>query len=278
MKIYFSEEIDVTEKMIDDFKKAAHLCLSDEDIDYDRCELSVSFVDRETIRNINFEYRNKDEPTDVLSFPQYESKEDLPEEGSICLGDVVICTDKALEQAKHFGHSEEREIVYLFVHSILHLIGYDHMNEEDMQKMRQKEEQIMEVLHLRREHVVSDKELFQMAIEASKNAYAPFSKFKVGAALLSKDGRVFTGVNVENSSYGATICAERTACTKAVSEGVREFEAIAIVANESKVFPCGICRQFLYEFAPDLQVITGENENDLVKWKLSELLAEGFKL
>ena len=78
---------------------------------------------------------------------------------------------------------------------------------------------------------ISNKELFRIAVEAEKNSYAPFSNFHVGAALLSVDGRVFTGVNVENSSLGASICAERTACTKAVSEGVREFSKIAISGN-----------------------------------------------
>lgn len=122
------------------------------------------------------------------------------------------------------------------------------------------------------------KELYRKAAEVLPNAYAPFSRFKVGAALLTKSGEVFTGVNVENSSYGATICAERTACVKAVSEGFREFEALAVAASEGEGSPCGICRQFLYEFAPDLTVIVGEDEEHLKTYKLNELLPEGFKL
>lgn len=125
---------------------------------------------------------------------------------------------------------------------------------------------------------MDNKELFRLAQKAMPNAYAPFSKFQVGAALLSKDGQVFTGVNVENSSYGGTICAERTACLKAVSEGVREFEKIALVTSEGFGWPCGLCRQFLYEFAPDLEVITGPDEDNLRSLKLYELLPEGFKL
>ena len=122
------------------------------------------------------------------------------------------------------------------------------------------------------------KELYRTAVDAMKNSYAPFSKFTVGAALLAKDGRVFTGVNVENSSYGATICAERTAFVKAVSEGCREFDTIAITCNEGAAWPCGICRQFMYEFGPDLKVITGQNEEQLKTMTLGELLPEGFKL
>jgi cytidine deaminase len=125
---------------------------------------------------------------------------------------------------------------------------------------------------------MNDKQLYLIAKENLDKAYAPFSNFKVGAALLTKDGKVFTGVNVENSSYGATICAERTACVKAVSEGYRDFEKIAIVSSGGEAFPCGICRQFLYEFADDLIVITGKNENELVTYRLNELLPEGFKI
>ena len=125
---------------------------------------------------------------------------------------------------------------------------------------------------------ISDKELFRMAVKASENAYAPFSNFHVGAALLAKDGTVHTGVNIENSSYGATICAERTAMVKAISEGCRVFDSIAIAGNGGTSWPCGICRQFMYEFCPDIRVISGEGEDDLKVYTLKELLPEGFKL
>lgn len=122
------------------------------------------------------------------------------------------------------------------------------------------------------------KELYKMAEKAVDNAYAPYSKFKVGAALLTKEGRVFTGVNVENSSFGATICAERTAYVKAVSEGFREFEAIAVTSDQGKAWPCGICRQFMYEFGNGLVVITGDDADHLEKYTINELLVEGFRL
>ncbi len=126
------------------------------------------------------------------------------------------------------------------------------------------------------------RELYRMAEEARANAYAPFSGFRVGAALLTEEGRVYTGVNVENSSYGATICAERTAFVKAVSEGERAFSAIAISAGETESLPCGICRQFMYEFAPDITIITGPltaaEDGGLHVRSLSELLPEGFSL
>ena len=122
------------------------------------------------------------------------------------------------------------------------------------------------------------RELYRKATEVLHNSYAPFSKFHVGAALLTDTGEVFTGVNVENSSYGGTICAERTACVKAVSEGFRSFKAIAIASEEGKASPCGICRQFLYEFSPELIVITGEDEEHLEIYTLKDLLPEGFRL
>ena len=131
--------------------------------------------------------------------------------------------------------------------------------------------------------MIKDIELYQMAEAARENAYAPFSSFRVGAALLAFDGTVYTGVNVENSSYGATICAERTAFVKAISEGAREFDAIAISAGEDPALPCGICRQFMYEFAPQIRVITGpakegEPGDGLSVRTLEELLPDGFRL
>ena len=122
------------------------------------------------------------------------------------------------------------------------------------------------------------KELYRLADAVKENAYAPFSDFRVGAALLTGSDRVYTGVNVENSSYGGTICAERTAFVKAISEGEREFRALAVAASGGEALPCGICRQFMYEFEPELDVITGENEENLRVQKLSDLLPGGFRL
>ena len=125
---------------------------------------------------------------------------------------------------------------------------------------------------------MEDKELYRIAEKAFENAYAPYSNFKVGAALLAADGSVFTGVNVENSTYGATICAERAAVAKAVSEGAREFSKIAVASSGGGAWPCGICRQFMYEFSPDLRVITGDDEEHLQAHSLNELLWKGFRL
>ena len=131
---------------------------------------------------------------------------------------------------------------------------------------------------------MTHEELYEVAEKARENSFAPFSKFRVGAAVLLKDGRVYTGVNIENSSYGATICAERTAFVKAISEGALKgdadgcpFEAIAVSAGEDEAVPCGICRQFMFEFAPEITVIT-KRAGELIARPLSRLLPEGFRL
>lgn len=124
---------------------------------------------------------------------------------------------------------------------------------------------------------MDEKELVRLAVEARARAYAPYSLFAVGAALLTEDGRAFTGCNVENASYGLTVCAERVALFKAVSEGATRFSALAVACGAGPCAPCGACRQVLYEFAPDLLVIMADGEGR--GWRtarLSELLPHGF--
>jgi len=125
---------------------------------------------------------------------------------------------------------------------------------------------------------MNEKDLYRKAKEALEHSYAPYSRFHVGAALLTSSGEVFTGVNVENSSFGGTICAERTAFVKAISEGFRDFTALAVTSSEGEVSPCGICRQFMYEFGDDLKIITGADEEHLVVTEITELLPKGFRL
>lgn len=118
--------------------------------------------------------------------------------------------------------------------------------------------------------------LLQAAIAAAAHAWVPYSNFPVGAALLTTDGRVYGGCNVENAAYPATICAERTALVKAVSEGVRSFRAIAVVTR-SGGSPCGLCRQMLYEFGPDMRVLVATLAGELrYEVPLHELLTRGF--
>lgn len=127
------------------------------------------------------------------------------------------------------------------------------------------------------------RDLLNKALTARENAYAPYSGYRVGAALLAEDGRSFTGCNMENASYGATLCAERNAFAAAVNAGVRKFKAIAIAggkgeAADAAASPCGICRQVMAEFCTaDFKIVLG-NEETLEEYTLDELLPLSFRL
>ena len=120
-------------------------------------------------------------------------------------------------------------------------------------------------------------ELLSAAIQATKRSYAPYSKFQVGAALLGKNDVIYRGVNVENASYGLTICAERSAIFGAISDGQRQFELIAI-ASPGGVAPCGACRQVLHEFAPDIKILLVDTsgEKQVAELSLDMLLPNAF--
>lgn len=123
---------------------------------------------------------------------------------------------------------------------------------------------------------MTTQDLIEQAIAARQRAYAPYSNFQVGAALLAKDGRVFTGCNVENLSYGLTICAERNAVFAAVAAGVREFTAIAITADTREpISPCGACRQVMAEFG-DFKVLSATLDGKTFESTVSELLPRGM--
>lgn len=155
MNIYFEDGNVVSGELLKTMEKAAEYAVKTENLlnlDEERCEISVTFVGLDEIHELNREYRGVDRATDVLSFPQFEDlEEEAPEVGEICLGDVVICKDKAEEQAAEFGHSFERELVYLFTHSVLHLLGYDHMEDDEKAVMREREEEIMREIGLSRD-------------------------------------------------------------------------------------------------------------------------------
>lgn len=120
--------------------------------------------------------------------------------------------------------------------------------------------------------------LIESAIEAREKAYVPYSKFKVGAAVLTEDGTIYGGCNIENASFGATNCAERTAIFKAVSEGYKVIKAIAVVGDTTThTYPCGICRQVIAEFAEgDMPVILVKNKEDYIVKTLQDILPGAF--
>ena len=130
---------------------------------------------------------------------------------------------------------------------------------------------------------MTDRELLKLSIEAMQKSYSPYSECKVGAALLAKSGKVYTGCNIENASFTPTVCAERTAFFKAISEGEKEFEKIAIVGGKGGEIkgmfsPCGVCRQVMSEFCDgDFEVILVTGEEQYEKVTLAELLPYSFK-
>lgn len=141
----------ITQDMLSTMKKVIAKAIESESLEEFTCEVSMLFVDNDRIREINREQRSKDVVTDVLSFPQYESIKDAEElDEELFLGDIVISVEKAIEQAKDFGHSLERELCYLTVHSMFHLFGYDHDTDENTDEMRDMEELVLDSFGIKR--------------------------------------------------------------------------------------------------------------------------------
>lgn len=121
--------------------------------------------------------------------------------------------------------------------------------------------------------------LVAKAKEAREHAYAPYSHFRVGAALLTRSGRIYTGCNVENAAYGASNCAERTAVFKAISEGYSNFSAMTVISDaEGYIFPCGICRQVIWEFSHDMDIFVCTADGRWQRHNIKELLPHGFEM
>lgn len=289
MRILWELDEQVDPSWIDLMQCAADAAVKAEGVTRE-CAVCIRICGDEAIHEINREYRGVDRATDVLSFPTVNYPAEVTaghadkllrrewddELDAVMLGDLIISVPHVIAQAAEYGHSVQREAAYLTVHGLCHLMGYDHMEEDEKRRMRAMEEKILASIDMEREqHMITDQKLLEMAKEAMKMSYSPYSHYAVGAALLCKSGRVFTGCNVENASFGLTNCGERTAVFKAVSEGEREFTAIAIAAEKAAPWPCGACRQVLNEFAPDIRVlVTWDGQVD--EAKLSQLLPHGF--
>ena len=124
---------------------------------------------------------------------------------------------------------------------------------------------------------MTDSELVKLALKMREKAYCPYSRFAVGAALECSDGSVYTGCNIENAAFSPSICAERTAAAKAVSDGKRSFARIAVAGSSAeKCTPCGVCRQVLSEFSPDMTVLCSDSSGNFDRVALRELLPRGF--
>ncbi len=145
MTVFITNEQDKIEIPADweeKINRVVAICLREEQMP-EEAEVDLLFVDNEAIREMNREYRDKDSATDVLSFPMYEPDEEIDDEDEILFGDIVISLERAQEQCEEYGHSLEREVMYLLVHGLLHLSGYDHMEEEEKKVMRAQEEKLL---------------------------------------------------------------------------------------------------------------------------------------
>ncbi len=237
--------------------------------------VDVTICDNTFIHQINKDYRGVDLPTDVISFAFFDDKEEKASDIiPTSLGEIIISYEKAEEQAVLYGHTVKREMSFLFVHGLLHLLGYDHMKAEDEKIMFGLQNEILGG------HNMEVKELVNKAIEARKLAYTPYSHFKVGAAILCKDGEVFLGANIENSSYPLCMCAERNALYNAYLHGKTkdDFVALALAADtEGPCSPCGACRQVISELFPSKAPIYMANlKGTIQETNAKELLPFAF--
>lgn len=231
--------------------------------------LSVALVGKEEIRKLKREFFGEDRYTDVISFNY-----GLTEKDSIW-GEVVISLPVAEEQARERNIPVKEEVSYLFIHGLLHLLGYEDGDPESKKVMTERAKSLLAEFG----KFQARKSLIKKAEKARALAYAPYSRFQVGAAIAGREGEVFTGCNIENASFGLTVCAERVALWKGVSAGVRDFSRIAIISTSSQLcLPCGACRQVLYQFSPGIEVVATRVDGSYQCFSLKELFAFPFTL
>jgi len=278
--------IALTGEMTALIKGACAECLRQEAFGME-ADINIIITGDSHIRELNRKHRGIARATDVLSFPMHEMKNGKPAEkfsisdmpdGKLMLGDIVISYERILAQAAAYGHSKEREAAFLAVHGTFHLLGYDHSDGCEENILKNKQEKVLEAMGLGRGEPVPAG-LVSRAAAARENAYAPYSGFKVGAALTADTaGKIYTGCNVENISCGATCCAERTAIYKALSEGEKHIRAIAVSSDSADyIYPCGICLQVIAEFSDEETVVICAGRDGRYKeYKLKNLLPHAF--
>lgn len=231
--------------------------------------LSVALVGQEEIRKLKREFFGEDRYTDVISFCYGPAEKDS------IWGEIVISLPIAEAQAKERKLPVKKEVSFLFIHGLLHLLGYEDSDPESKKIMDELAKNLLDEFgdHQARKYLIKQAE------KARTLAYAPYSQFQVGAAIEGKEGAIFTGCNIENASFGLTVCAERVALWKAVSAGIRAFSRIAIISTSCQLcLPCGACRQVLYQFAPEIEVIAARADGSYQCFSLKQLFPLPFSL
>ena len=212
-------------------------------------EVSLTLLSPEEQQLLNKEYRHIDRPTDVLTFAYEETlQEAIPVTD---LGSITICPEVARRQAKEYHHPYERELSFLFIHGLLHIFGYDHQTEEESKVMFSLQNALLNTLPV--DFYTNRRTLVKKLLEAQKKAIVPYSNFRVGAVVVTKDGKYIEGFNIENSSYPATCCAERVALYSAYAMGYRKEDIVAlgcITDSRNAGTCCGVCRQVMSELMP----------------------------
>lgn len=248
-------------------EKLLQLVLKEENVDLSGT-LNLVLVEEEKMRELKERFFGKKESSDVMSFFYGEEKDKT-------WGEIIICIPVALRQVQEAGNSVDDELSLLFIHGLLHCLGYDDRAPQDLHIMKEKQEHYLNTF---KKHLLFEK-LIDEAQKQLDLSYAPYSGYKVASALLCTNGKIVTGVNVENASFGLSICAERVAVSKAISMGLQNFEAIAIVSEKKDFcYPCGACLQVLAEFSPEMQVLVARSREDFKIFNLKELLPCSFSL
>ncbi len=211
-------------------------------------EVSLSLQPLDKMQEYNKQYRNIDKPTDVLTFA-YQEADFVSDEPIFDLGDIMLSVDIAKRQAKEYSHPLERELAFLFIHGLLHAFGYDHhRSEKEAEEMFALQNAILNSLPY--DFYTDQKKVKKLLLEAQSHSVSPYSNFKVGAVVMTKDGKYHQGFNIENSAFGVSICAERCALFHTYASGYTKDDivSLSLITSSTNVgTPCGSCRQVMSE-------------------------------
>ena len=211
-------------------------------------EVSLSIQPLDQMQKYNKEYRSIDKPTDVLTFA-YQEADLVKDEPIFDLGDILLSVDIAKKQAKEYKHPLERELSFLFIHGLLHAFGYDHhRSEKEAEEMFALQNYILNTLPY--DFYTNLNKVKKILLEAQSHSISPYSNFKVGAIVMTKDGKYHRGFNIENSAFGVSICAERCALFHTYASGYTKDDivSLSLITSSSNVgSPCGSCRQVISE-------------------------------
>lgn len=250
-EFYFEDRTAASAAYEEVFRRAFEFCARRFLSGHSSVIISLSTVGPEESRAINRDYRWKDSPADIITFAyQDDSAEPIDPAGPADLGEMVICPAAVKERALAVGNDFDEEMIYLFIHGFLHLIGYDHVGDEAAAAAMYALQDEVFAAYQKERNMVSIEKIKEECLKARELSYSPYSHFAVGAVVVLKSGAMIRGANIENSAYGLCMCAERNAIFNAYMSGAKkeDIAALALIASSPKlVTPCGSCRQVMAE-------------------------------